>query len=329
MKVLYIGGTGEISYECLLRSVEVGHECTVFNRGRDPEPLPDGVRRVVGDMSNQSEYAALGSENFDVVCQFRGFTTDDGRRDIEVFAGRCAQFIFISTASAYQKPPREGRITEQTPLVNPFWEYSRQKADLERLLFDAHHRGQLPVTIVRPSLTYRRRFPGTFAGGDDWAWRMRQGRPVIIHGDGQALWTFTHARDFAALFIPLLGHPQALGEAYHIMTDTAFTWEFLFQTTARTLGVEPKFTFVPTQTLIRYNSAWTGPLLGDKAWTSLFDTSKIQAISGAIARPVALDEGFNRVMLKFEERMKSFTPDLELQALIDRIAREQGSLGAK
>jgi len=167
MKVLYIGGTGEISYECLLRSVEVGQECTVFNRGRDPEPLPDGVRRVVGDMSNQAEYAALGRENFDVVCQFRAFTTDDGRRDIEVFAGRCAQFIFISTASAYQKPPREGRITEQTPLVNPFWEYSQQKADLERLLFDAHHRGQLPVTIVRPSLTYRRRFPGTFAGGDD------------------------------------------------------------------------------------------------------------------------------------------------------------------
>jgi len=193
----------------------------------------------------------------------------------------------------------------------------------------AHGRGQLPVTIVRPSLTYRRRFPGTFVSGDDWAWRMQQGRPVIVHGDGQALWTFTHARDFAALFVPLLGNQKALGEAFHIMTDTAFTWEFLFRATAQALGVEPKFTFVPTQTLIRYNAAWTGPLLGDKAWTSLFDTSKIESVSGVVRDPVPLDEGFRRVMLKFQERMKSFTPDLELHALIDRIARQQESLGSK
>jgi nucleoside-diphosphate-sugar epimerase len=158
---------------------------------------------------------------------------------------------------------------------------------------------------------------------------MKQGRPVIIHGDGQALWTFTHARDFATLFVPLFGHQKALGEAYHIMTDTAFTWEFLFQATARALGVEPQLTFVPTQTLIRYNPAWTGPLLGDKAWSSLFDISKIQSISGVINQPVPLDEGFNRVMLKFEERMKSFSPDPELHALIDLIAREQDSLGTE
>ena len=328
MKVLYLGGTGEISYECLLRSVETGHECTVFNRGRDPEPLPSGARRIVGDMTNATDYAALASKNFDVVCQFRAFTPDDGRRDLEVFAGRCAQFIFISTASAYQKPPRQGRISEETPLVNPFWEYSRQKAELERLFIEAHRAGQMPVTIVRPSLTYRRRFPGTFASGDDWAWRMLQGRQVVVHGDGQALWTFTHSRDFAALFVPLLGNPKVLGEAFHIMTDTAFTWRFLFEATAQALGVQPKFAFVPTQTLIRYNPAWTGPLLGDKAWTSLFDTSKIEAISGPIPKPVPLDEGFNRVMLKFEERMKSFTPDPELHALIDRIAHEQDSLGA-
>jgi nucleoside-diphosphate-sugar epimerase len=328
MKILYIGGTGEISYECLLRSVEAGHQCTVFNRGRDPEPLPRGVRRIVGDMASPADYEALGRETYDAVCQFRAFTPLEGRRDLAVFGGRCGQFVFISTASAYQKPPAQGRITEETPLVNPFWEYSRQKADLERLLLDAHHRGQLPVTIVRPSLTYRRRFPGTFASGDDWAWRMRQGRPVIIHGDGQALWTFTHSYDFAALFVPLLGNPNALGEAFHIMTDTTFTWEFLFEAAARALDIQPRFTFVPTQTLIRYNAAWTGPLLGDKAWTSLFDTSKIQRVSGTINKTVPLDDGFKRVMLKFEERMKSFTPDPQLHALIDRIAREQDALGA-
>jgi len=183
--------------------------------------------------------------------------------------------------------------------------------------------------VVRPSLTYRRRFPGTFASGDDWAWRMLQGKPVIVHGDGQALWTFTHARDFAALFVPLVGNSRSLGEAYHIMTDTAFTWAFLFEASARALGVRPNLTFVPTQTLIRYNPDWTGPLLGDKAWTSLFDTSKIQRISGAVIEPVPLDEGFNGVVPRFQERMKSFAPDPELHTLIDRIAREQDSLGTK
>ena len=219
----------------------------------------------------------LGRETFDVVCQFRAFTIDDGRRDLKIFGGRCGQYVFVSTASAYQKPLPQGRITEQTPLENPFWEYSRQKAAVEALLMEAHGHGQLAVTIVRPSLTYRRRFPGTFASGDDWAWRMLQGRPVIVHGDGQALWTLTHSRDFAALFVPLLGNSNALGEAFQIMTDTAYTWQFLFQTVGRALGVEPKLTFVPTQTLVRYNPAWTGPLLGDKSWTSLFDTAKIEA----------------------------------------------------
>ena len=194
---------------------------------------------------------------------------------------------------------------------------------------EAHRREQFPVTIVRPSLTYRRRFPGTFASGDDWAWRMLQGSPVIVQGDGQALWTLTHSRDFAALFVPLLGNPQALGEAFQIMTDTAYTWAHLFQSVGRVLGVEPKITFVPTQTLVRYNPEWTGPLLGDRSWTSLFDTSKIERVSGSVRQPVSLDDGFQRVKLKFEERMKSFMPDPELHALTDRIVREQETLGTR
>jgi nucleoside-diphosphate-sugar epimerase len=167
MKILYIGGTGEISYECVVRSVEAGHQCAVFNRGRDPKPLPAGVRCIVGDLADRAGYTELGREAFDVVCQFRAFTIEDGRRDPAVFGGRCGQYVFISTASAYQKPPGPGRITEQTPLANPFWERSRQKAAVEALLIVAHRQEQLPVTIVRPSLTYRRRFPGTFVSGDD------------------------------------------------------------------------------------------------------------------------------------------------------------------
>jgi nucleoside-diphosphate-sugar epimerase len=328
MNILYIGGTGEISYECLLRSVEAGHTCTVFNRGRDPDPLPAGVRRIVGDAANHADYSQLGRERFDVVCQFRAYTADEGQRDLKVFAGNCGQYVFISTASAYQKPPPEGRITERTPLVNPFWEYSRQKAALESLFLDAHRRGQMPVTIVRPSLTYRRRFPGTFASGDDWAWRMLEGRRAIVHGDGEALWTLTHSRDFAALFVPLLGNSKALGEDYQIMTETAYTWRHLFEAVAHVLGVEPKLTYVPTETLVRYNPEWTGPLLGDKSWASLFDTTKIQSISGVVREPVSLAEGFRRAKSSFEERLKMFTPDPQLHALIDRIVREQDLLGS-
>ncbi len=193
---------------------------------------------------------------------------------------------------------------------------------------DAHRRGQLPVTIVRPSLTYRRRFPSTFAGGDDWAWRMLHDRPVIVQGDGQALWTLTHSRDFAALFVPLLGNPQALGEAFQIMTDTAFTWEYLYRAVGHALGVEPNIVFVPTQTVVRYNPEWAGPLLGDKSWTSLFDTAKIQQISGPVREPISLERGFREVLPRFQERMKSFAPDVALHALLDLIAGEQQALGA-
>ena len=237
MKLLYIGGTGEISYACLRASVAAGHQCTVFNRGRDSEPLPPGVAHIVGDLANETQYAALGQNKFDVVCQFKAYTPDEAQRDIRVFGGRCGQFVFISTASAYQKPPAAWRITEATPLINPFWEYSRQKAEMERILLEAHGRSQLPVTVVRPSHTYRRNFPGTFVSGDDHAWRMLQGRPVIVQGDGQSLWTLTNARDFAALFVPLLGNPRTLGEAFHVMTDTAFTWEQIFRAIGRALGV--------------------------------------------------------------------------------------------
>ncbi|HEY2759692.1 MAG TPA: SDR family oxidoreductase [Pirellulales bacterium] len=328
MKILIIGGTGEISYECLRHLADAGNHCTVFNRGRDPEPLPDGVTRIIGDLSDDASYSQLGREHFDVVCQFKAYTPREGQRDLEVFAGRCGHFIFISTASAYQKPPIHWRITEQTPLANPFWQYSRDKAELERMFLEAHARGRLPATIVRPSLTYRRNFPGTFVSGDDHCWRMLNARPVIIHGDGQTLWTYTHARDFAKLFAPLAGNPAAIGEAFHIMTDTAYTWESLFQAVARTLNVEPNFTFVATRTLVRYNSDWTGPLLGDKAWSTLFDTSKIQHISGAIANPVSLREGFADVLPSFRGRMAKFQPDAKLHTLLDRIVADQQSLGA-
>src|SRR6056297_723354 len=159
MRVLYVGGTGEISYECVKQSVAIGQDVTVFNRGRSAEPLPDAVRQLTGDLSDDATYAKLAEERFDVVCQFIAFTPEDMRRDVEVFGGQCGQYMFNSTASAYHKPAETPWITEEIPMENPFWDYSQKKADMERYLLDQHAAGRINATIVRPSHTVRRNFP--------------------------------------------------------------------------------------------------------------------------------------------------------------------------
>jgi len=329
MKVLYIGGTGEISHACVQRSVAAGHDVTVFNRGQTDEPLPDGVRRVAGDLADAAAYAALGEGHFDVVCQFLAYAVETVERDLEVFAGRCGQYVFISTASAYQKPPRRYVITEDVPLENPYWDYSRRKAEMERLLMRAHAAGRLSVTIVRPSHTYRRRFPGGLAGGSDWAWRFLHGLPAIVCGDGTSLWTLTHAEDFAVPFVGLLGNARALGEAFHITRHMqAYTWNEIYAAIARAVGAEPRIVHVPTDTLIRYNPEWTGPLLGDKTWSVLFDNSKVASVAGPFQPRVSLEEGFARVGEDYLRRVApTFQPRKELHALLDRIAAEQQALG--
>ncbi|HEX2971785.1 MAG TPA: NAD-dependent epimerase/dehydratase family protein, partial [Tepidisphaeraceae bacterium] len=185
MRVLYIGGTGQISYACLRASLEAGQQCTVFNRGKSEEPLPPGVRQITGDVNDRHTYGALGGEHFDVVCQFTAYSVGEIERDLEVFSGRTGQYVFISTASAYQKPPRTHVLTEDEPLSNPYWPYSQAKADMEKRLLAAQEAKQITATIVRPSHTYRARFPGTFINGDAHAWRMLHGRVTISHGDGQ------------------------------------------------------------------------------------------------------------------------------------------------
>ena len=320
MRILYIGGTGEISYECLRASAATGHRCTVFNRGRDPEPLPEGVGRIIGDITDPAACAGLARENFDIVCQFRAFSVEDANRDIELFSGHCGQYVFISSASAYHKPPLGGRITETTPLHNPYWAYSQAKADMERVLFEAHAASRLPLTVIRPSHTYRRRFPGMSVSGDDQAWRILNGRPVVIHGDDSLLWTLTHARDFASLFVPLLGHRDALGQAFHVVTDTAFTFGHMYRTIAGIMGAEARFVQLPVVTLAKANPDWAGPLLGDKGWTTLFDTSKVERLSGRIERPVPLADGLAAAWPYVRERLRSFTPDMRTHDLLDRLA---------
>jgi len=327
MKVLYIGGTGEISTACVWRSVEVGQEVTAFNRGRTGTELPGGVRRIVGDLADEAAYAALGKERFDVVCQFLAYEMDQVRRDVEVFGGRCGQYIFISTASAYQKPPSSHLITEATPLGNPFWPYSQKKADMEAFLMRQHAEGKLPVTIVRPSHTHRTRFPGGIAGGDDWAWRMLNGKPIIVHGDGTSLWTVTYSTDFAVPFVGLFGQPRALGEAFHITRHLeSCMWDPIMQAMGRALGVEPKIVHVPTDTLVRYNADWAGPLFGDKTWSVVFDNSKVMSVAGRFECSVSLEEGLRRAAKHYWKRAPAYQPDPARHAFLDRIAAEQLAL---
>ena len=329
MKVLYVGGTGEISFACVQRCAELGHDVTVFNRGLVAEPLPEGVTRITGDVADDEAYAKLGDGGFDVVCQFLAYKQATVERDVELFGGRCAQYVFISTASAYQKPPRNYVITEETPLENPYWPYSRAKADMEHFLTAEHGAGRLNVTIVRPGHTLRRRLPGGIARGDDWAWRILSGRPVIVHGDGTSLWTLTHSSDFAVPFANLLGKEAAIGEAFHITRHMeSFTWNEIFTEVARALGAEARIVHVPTETLVRYNGEWAGPLLGDKAWSVMFDNTKVKSVAGDFECRMGLPDSFAGAVEHYRRRADNYQPNEQLHALLDRIAEEQGALGA-
>jgi nucleoside-diphosphate-sugar epimerase len=325
VKVLYIGGTGEISYSCVLESLRLGHDVSVLNRRETEQALPEEVRHIPGDLNDAASYAALGSEHFDAVCQFLAFDAARIDRDLASFAGRTGQYVFISSASVYSKPiDRFDWITESTPIENPFWEYSQKKARMESQLLRAHAAQKLPVTIVRPSHTYRRRLPSALGGGDWTARRMKSGRPVIVHGDGTSLWTLTHASDFARPFVRLLGNPAALGEAFHITGDGVHTWDEILTQMARALGVEPRLVHVASDTLVRYEPAWKGPLHGDKAPSTLFDNSKVSAVAGAFPTLVSIEAGFAAAAPHVLQRLdRGAGEDQELDAKVDRILREQ------
>jgi nucleoside-diphosphate-sugar epimerase len=326
MKVLFIGGTGEISYSCVEAAIRGGHNVTMFNRGRSRRP--DGARRIVGDIRDDTAYQSLADQGFDVACQFRVFTPDEAMRDTRVFADKVQQYIFISSASAYQKPLPHHVVTEDTPLGNPFAAYSQNKADAEAVFMRAHHNCGFPVTIIRPSQTHRFNFPGTFVAGDIWAWRMLHGKPIFVHGDGQSLWTLTHADDFARAFVGLLGHERTLGQAYHITRDQAHTWDRIFTTIADCLGVTPKVDYIASQTLSRYHPDWGWPLIGDKANSSIFDNAKIRQLMPNWHCQVSMEEGLARSTKHVSARMKYFMPDPAIDTLIDQAILDQSRIGA-
>lgn len=326
--MLYIGGTGTISAACVRRTVETGNEVTVLNRGSSPRELPPEVRQLVADVRDpRAVRAALGGAEFDVVAEFLAFTPEHVQQDLDLFEGRTGQYVFISSASAYEKPPRRVPVTESTPLRNPFWQYSRDKIACEDLLVDAHRRRGLPVTIVRPSHTYDERSIPTIGHWIDIA-RMRAGKPVVIHGDGTSLWTITHSDDFAVAFAGLLGHPDAIGEAFTITGSHAPTWNQIYGWLAAAAGVdEPSFVHVASQTIAAFEPDLGPTLIGDKAHSMLFDNAKVTALVPEFRTTITFDEGARRILAHYDAHPEEQQVDADRDALFDRIAAHARTAG--
>lgn len=327
-RVLYIGGTGTISAACVRRSVEAGDEVTVLNRGSSRRSLPPGVRELVADVRDPvSLRDAVAGAEFDVVADFLSFTPAHVQTALDRFEGRAGQYVFISSASAYEKPPRRLPVTESTPLRNPFWGYSRDKIACEDLLVSAHRERGLPVTIVRPSHTYDERMIPTLGGWTDIA-RMRAGRPVVIHGDGTSLWTITHSDDFAVGFTGLLGNPAAIGDAFTITGSHAPSWNQIYRWLADAAGVgEPDFVHVASDTIAAFAPDLGPTLIGDKAHSMLFDNAKVTALVPAFRTTITFDEGARRILAHFDAHPDDQRTDADRDALFDRIAAHARTAG--
>lgn len=325
MKILFIGGTGIISSGCAKRlAPEPGVTLSFFSRGKSDRAVPEGVELIAGDVRNPASVrAALGSRTFDCVVDWIAFNTDHVKANIEAFRGKTGQYVFISSASAYQTPPGSLPVTESTPLKNPHWQYSRDKIACEDLLIRAYREGDFPATIVRPSHTYDcRSLP--VEGGYTVIDRMRRGKPVIVHGDGTSLWVLTHHDDFAKGFNGLLGNPRAVGETFHITSDELLTWNQIHEILARAAGAPPpKLVHVPSDVIATYDAGWGAGLLGDKTHSMIFDNSKIKRFVPTFAATTPYEAGAREVLAWYDADASRRTVSAEFDALTDRIIAAQ------
>ncbi|WP_410790110.1 SDR family oxidoreductase [Kribbella sp. C-35] len=301
LRVLFLGGTGIISSACSWRAVEAGLDLTVVNRGKtSTRPLPPEARVITADIEDASAFAAVAGEDFDVVVDWLAFTPDQVRARTDALRGRVGQYVFISSASAYQTPPARLPITESTPLRNPFWQYSRNKIACEDLLTGLYRDEGYPVTIVRPSHTYDRTLV-PFDGGWTIVERMRRGQPVVVHGDGTSLWTLTHHRDFARGLVPLLGHPRTLGEAFQITSDDVLTWDQIAHTLASAAGTSAQIVHVPSDAIAAVHPAWGAGLLGDKTHSAVFDTTKLRRVVPDFVATIPFETGAREIISWYDE----------------------------
>jgi nucleoside-diphosphate-sugar epimerase len=319
MKILFIGGTGIISSACSQLALDRGIDLYLLNRGQSTRPAPEGAQILQGNIRDRaSAEAALGDLAFDAVVNWIAFTPDHVENDIDLFRGRTDQYVFISSASAYQTPPVNLPVTESTLLANPHWQYSRNKIACEERLIRAYRDEGFPITIVRPSHTYdRTSLP--FQGGFTVVDRMRKGKPVIVHGDGSSLWVLTHHRDFAKGFVGLLGTSRAIGEVFHITSDELLTWDQIHEIVAQAAGTTAQIVHIPSDVIAAYDAGWGGGLLGDKTHSMVFDNSKIKRTVPDFAAAIPFARGAEEIMAWYDADPARQVVDEELDALMDRI----------
>ena len=326
-----IGGTGTISSAITRQLAASDNELWLLNRGSRKNEVPGNVKQIIADIDDEAEVLRqIGETQFDAVCEFIGFLPSQVERDIRLFKGRTKQYVYISSASAYNKPAANHVITEGTTLANPYWEYSRNKIACEELLLKEYRENGFPITIVRPSHTYCERAVPVSVHGLKGSWqvlkRMMEGKPVLVHGDGSSLWTLTWNEDFAKGFIGLLGNPKAIGEPFQIMSDEQLTWNQIYECVGKALNVRPKLYHVASDFLAATSpKEWdfTGNLLGDKAATVVFDCSKLKRAVPGFQATTRFDEGVRRCVAYILAHPELQEEDPEFDAWCERIIAAQ------
>ncbi len=325
MKILFIGGTGIISSACSELVLKKGFELYHFNRGQSHRKI-EGAKAIIGDIRDfESSREILSKYNFDVVVDWIAFVPEHIKQDIEIFKGRVKQYIFISSASAYQKPIKKLPITEETPLENPYWQYSRDKIECEKILLEEYKKSDFPVTIVRPSHTYDKTLIPV-----DWGYttlyRMKKGKKTIIHGDGTSLWVLTHHKDFATGFVGLLGKDEAIGEAFHITGDELLSWNQIYGLMARELKVELNSIHIPSEVIAGFDPKMGASLLGDKAHSVIFDNSKIKSLVPEFKQTIFFEEGAKEIIEWYEKNLSFQRVDRQLDEMMDEIVESWETL---
>lgn len=319
MKVLFIGGTGTISTACAELCIERGIDLYLLNRGKSARSIPAGAKSIIADYRNPAEVnAAISDMQFESVVDWIAYVPEQVQYDIDFFKDRTKQYIFISSASAYQTPPKKLPVTELTPLENPVWQYSRDKIACENLLKRVYKHDKFPATIVRPSHTYDKMslpFQERYTIID----RMRKGKKIIVHGDGTSLWVLTYSKDFAKGFVGLLGNEAAVGEIFHITSDELLSWNQIVNYFADVIGVKSDIVHVPSEVIARYHKDWGDSLLGDKMHSMIFDNSKIKKFVPDFEATKPFSEGVKEIMDWYDADTTRQTIDFEMDKLIDRI----------
>ncbi|TSA87528.1 SDR family oxidoreductase [Deinococcus detaillensis] len=322
MRILFIGGTGIISSACSQLALERGYELYLLNRGQSSRPIQAGAKELHGDVRDPASVrAALGDLTFDAVVNWVAFTPQHIETDLELFRGRTRQYVFISSASAYQKPVGHLPITESTPLHNPFWKYSRDKIACEERLTRAYREDGFPVSIIRPSHTYDQTLL-PMDGGYTVVDRMRRGQPVIVHGDGTSLWTLTHHRDFAVGFVGLLGREQVIGDSVQITGDEWLTWNQIFGEVARAAGTTAEIVHVPSEVIATFDAQWGAGLLGDKSHSVIFDNTKLKRLVPEYRASIPFARGIEEVMAWYDADPARQVVNAELNRTMDAIIEQ-------